>query len=101
MNIPPARGTGVFNFESLPMRDAGKAAFDALINEKSKWLTSDNAALPLGKGQSWERIEDIRVSRRATSGRRSTTFGFTAKAFGIRLRCCAAMSPDEGRANQF
>ena len=49
-----SRGTKVkFKYDTLPVAGtAERAAFDALINEKiGKWLTGDNAALPLGRGQ--------------------------------------------------
>ena len=49
-----SRGTKVkFKYDTLPVAGTPeRTAFDALINEKiGKWLTGDNAALPLGRGQ--------------------------------------------------
>jgi len=64
-----------------------KAAFDALINEKiGKWLTSDNAALPLGKGQNWEEKSQKTYASESTRDIRAQiddVSDFTAKAFGI------------------
>ena len=84
-----SRGTkGVFKYESLPIAGTPeKAAFDALINEKiGKWLTSDNAALPLGKGQSWEEKSQKTYASESTRDIRAQiddVSDFTAKAFGI------------------
>jgi len=84
-----SRGTkGVFKYESLPIAGTPeKAAFDALINDKiGKWLTSDNAALPLGKGQSWEEKSQKTYASESTRDIRAQiddVSDFTAKAFGI------------------
>lgn len=84
-----SRGTkGVFKYESIPVAGSQeKVAFDALINEKiGKWLTSDNAALPLGKGQSWEEKPQKTYASESTRDIRAQiddVSDFTAKAFGI------------------
>lgn len=84
-----SRGTkGVFKYESIPVAGSQeKVAFDALINEKiGKWLTSDNAALPLGKGQSWEEKSQKTYASESTRDIRAQiddVSDFTAKAFGI------------------
>lgn len=84
-----SRGTkGVFKYESLPITGTPeRAAFDSLINEKiGKWLTSDNAALPLGKGQSWSELTQKTYSSESTRDIRAQiddVSDFTAKAFGI------------------
>jgi HK97 family phage portal protein len=84
-----SRGTkGVFKYDTIPVDGtAERAAFDALINEKiSKWLSGDNAALPLGKGQDWKELEHKTYSTESTRDIRSQiddVSDFTAKAFGI------------------
>jgi HK97 family phage portal protein len=84
-----SRGTkGVFKYDTIPVAGtAERAAFDALINEKiSKWLSGDNAALPLGKGQDWKELEHKTYSTESTRDIRSQiddVSDFTAKAFGI------------------
>ena len=84
-----SRGTkGVFHYETIPVAGtAERAAFDSLINEKiSKWLSGDNAALPLGKGQSWQEIGSKTYSNESTRDIRAQiddVSDFTAKAFGI------------------
>lgn len=84
-----SRGTkGVFNYETIPVAGtAEREAFDSLINEKiSKWLSGDNAALPLGKGQSWTELQHKTYSTESTRDIRAQiddVSDFTAKAFGI------------------
>lgn len=84
-----SRGTkGVFNYETIPVAGtAERAAFDGLINEKiGKWLSGDNAALPLGKGQSWQELQHKTYSTESTRDIRAQiddVSDFTAKAFGI------------------
>ncbi len=84
-----SRGTkGVFKYETLPIAGTQeRAAFDALVNEKiGKWLTSDNAALPLGKGQSWDEKAQKTYASESTRDIRAQiddVSDFTAKAFGI------------------
>jgi HK97 family phage portal protein len=84
-----SRGTkGVFHYETIPVAGtAERAAFDSLINEKiSKWLSGDNAALPLGKGQSWTELQHKTYSNESTRDIRAQiddVSDFTAKAFGI------------------
>lgn len=84
-----SRGTkGVFNYETIPVAGTSeRAAFDSLINEKiGKWLSGDNAALPLGKGQSWQELQHKTYSTESTRDIRAQiddVSDFTAKAFGI------------------
>ncbi len=84
-----SRGTkGIFNYETIPIAGtAERAAFDSLINEKiGKWLSGDNAALPLGKGQSWQELQHKTYSTESTRDIRAQiddVSDFTAKAFGI------------------
>lgn len=84
-----SRGTkGVFGYETIPVAGtAERAAFDGLINEKiGKWLAGDNAALPLGKGQSWTELQHKTYSTETTRDIRAQiddVSDFTAKAFGI------------------
>lgn len=84
-----SRGTkGIFNYETLPVAGtAERDAFDALINGKiSKWLSGDNAALPLGKGQSWHELQHKTYSTESTRDIRAQiddVNDFTSKAFGI------------------
>lgn len=84
-----SRGTkGVFKYESIPVAGSQeKEYFDKLINEKlGKWLNSDNAALPLGKGQSWEEKSQKTYASESTRDIRAQiddVSDFTAKAFGI------------------
>lgn len=84
-----SRGTkGIFNYESLPVTGTPeRAAFDSLINEKiGKWLSGDNAALPLGKGQSWQELQHKTYASESTRDIRAQiddVSDFTSKAFGI------------------
>ena len=84
-----SRGTkGVFKYETIPVAGSQeKEYFDKLINEKlGKWLNSDNAALPLGKGQSWEEKSQKTYASESTRDIRAQiddVSDFTAKAFGI------------------
>ena len=84
-----SRGTkGIFKFDTIPLSGtAERAAFDSLVNEKiSKWLSGDNAALPLGRGQAWEELKQKTYSSESTRDIRAMiddVSDFTAKAFGI------------------
>jgi HK97 family phage portal protein len=84
-----SRGTkGIFKYETIPVAGTEeRKAFDALVNEKiSKWLSGDNAALPLGRGQGWEELQHKTYSSESTRDIRAMIddiSDFTAKAFGI------------------
>lgn len=84
-----SRGTkGVFSYETIPVAGTNeRAAFDGLINEKiGKWLSGDNAALPLGKGQEWKELQHKTYSTESTRDIRAQIddiSDFTSKAFGI------------------
>ena len=84
-----SRGTkGIFKFDTIPLSGtAERAAFDSLVNEKiSKWLSGDNAALPLGRGQEWKELTQKTYSSESTRDIRAMiddVSDFTAKAFGI------------------
>lgn len=84
-----SRGTkGIFKYGTLPVAGTPqREAFDALINEKiGKWLTGDNAALPLGEGQEWKELQHKTYSNESTRDIRAQIddiSDFTAKAFGI------------------
>lgn len=83
-----SRGTkGVFKYDTLPASGPQKDAFDSLINEKiGKWLTGDNAALPLGAGQDWKELEHKTYNNESTRDIRAQIddiSDFTAKGFGI------------------
>jgi len=84
-----SRGTkGIFQYDTLPVAGTEeRKAFDALINEKiSKWLSGDNAALPLGRGQEWKELEHKTYSTESTRDIKAMIddiFDFTARGFGI------------------
>lgn len=84
-----SRGTkGTFHYDTIPVSGtAEKAAFDALLNEKiGKWLSGDNAALPLGKGQEWKELVQKTYSSESTRDIRAQIddiSDFTAKSCGI------------------
>lgn len=84
-----SRGTkGVFKYDTLPVAGTDeRKAFDALINEKiSKWLNSDNAALPLGRGQEWKENEKKSYTPESTRDIKALIddiYDFTARGFGI------------------
>lgn len=84
-----SRGTkGIFKYETIPVSGtAERTAFDSLVNEKiSKWLSGDNAALPLGRGQEWKELTQKTYSSESTRDIRAMiddVSDFTAKAFGI------------------
>jgi HK97 family phage portal protein len=84
-----SRGTKVkFKYDTLPVTGTPeRAAFDALINEKiGKWLTSDNAAIPLGRGQEISELTQKTYSSESTRDIRAQiddVCDFTAKALGI------------------
>ena len=64
-----------------------REVFDKLINEKiSKWLNSDNAALPLGNGQEWKENEKRTYSSEGTRDIKAMIddiYDFTARSVGI------------------
>lgn len=84
-----SKGTKVkFKYDTLPAAGTEqRQTFDALVNEKiGKWLNSDNAALPLGKGQDVEEMTQKTYSSDSTRDIRALIediSDFTAKAFGI------------------
>ena len=84
-----SRGTkGIFKYDTLPVAGTEeRRAFDALINEKiGKWLSGDNAALPLGKGQEWKELEHKTYSSESTRDIRAQIddiSDFTAKGYLI------------------
>lgn len=84
-----SRGTkGIFKYDTLPVAGSEeRKAFDALINEKiSKWLSGDNAALPLGHGQEWKELEHKTYSIESTRDIKAMIddiYDFTARGFGI------------------
>lgn len=84
-----SRGTkGVFKYNTLPVAGTPqREAFDKLVNEKiSKWLTSDNAALPLGEGQEWKELEKKTYSSESSRDIKALVddiFDFTARVLGI------------------
>lgn len=84
-----SRGTkGIFKYDTLPVAGTDeRKAFDALINEKiKKWMDSDNAALPLGRGQEWKELQHKTYTNESTRDIRAQIddiFDFTARAFGI------------------
>lgn len=84
-----SRGTkGVFKYDTLPVTGTEeRKIFDALINEKiSKWLNSDNAALPLGKGQEWKENDKKTYTPESTRDIKALIddiYDFTARGFGI------------------
>ena len=84
-----SRGTkGIFKYETLPVTGTDeRKAFDSLINEKiSKWLSGDNAALPLGRGQDWKELEHKTYSTESTRDIKAMIddiYDFTARGFGI------------------
>lgn len=84
-----SRGTkGIFKYDTMPVAgSAEREAFDKLINEKiSKWLNSDNAALPLGKGQVWEENDKKTYAPESTRDIKALIddiYDFTARGVGI------------------
>lgn len=84
-----SRGTkGVFKYDTIPVAGtAEREAFDGLINEKiSKWLNSDNAALPLGRGQEWKDNEKKTYADESTRDIKAMIddiYDFTARSYGI------------------
>lgn len=84
-----SRGTkGIFKYGTLPVAGSREEEmFNSLINEKiSKWLSGDNAALPLGNGQDWKELEHKTYSSESTRDIRAQIddiCDFTAKGFGI------------------
>lgn len=84
-----SRGTkGIFKYETIPVAGTPeREAFDKLVNEKiSKWLSGDNAALPLGKGQDFKELEKKTYSSESTRDIRALIddiFEFTARGVCI------------------
>ena len=84
-----SRGTkGIFKYETLPVAGTSeRKIFDSLINEKiSKWLSGDNAALPLGKGQEWKELTQKTYSSESSRDIKAMIddiYDFTARGFGI------------------
>jgi HK97 family phage portal protein len=84
-----SRGTkGIFKYDTLPVTGTEeRKVFDTLINEKiKKWMDSDNAALPLGRGQEWKELQHKTYSNENTRDIRAQVddiFDFTARSFGI------------------
>lgn len=84
-----SRGTkGIFKYETLPVTGTEeRKIFDSLINEKiSKWLSGDNAALPLGKGQEWKELTQKTYSSESSRDIKAMIddiYDFTARGFGI------------------
>lgn len=84
-----SRGTkGIFNYETLPVAGSeDRKAFDSLINEKfKKFMESDDAVLPLGKGQSYKDVASKTYSNESTRDIRALIddiSDFTAKSFGV------------------
>lgn len=84
-----SRGTkGVFEYDTVPVSGSEeRKAFDALINDKiKKWLESDSAALPLGRGQKWHELEHKTYSNETTRDIRAQIddiFDFTARSLNI------------------
>lgn len=84
-----SRGTkGIFKYETFPVAGTEeRKAFDALINEKiSKWLSGDNAALPLGRGQEWKELTQKTYASDSTRDIKSMVddiYDFTARAICI------------------
>ena len=79
---------GVFKYGTLPIAGTPeREVFDKLINEKiSKWLNSDNAALPLGNGQEWKENEKRTYSSEGTRDIKAMIddiYDFTARSVGI------------------
>ena len=84
-----SRGTkGIFKYDTIPVAGTPeREVFDKLVNEKiGKWLSGDNAALLLGRGQEWKELEKKTYSSESTRDIRALiddVSDFTAKAFGI------------------
>lgn len=79
---------GIFKYDTLPVAGTPeREVFDKLINEKiSKWLNSDSAALPLGKGQDWKENEKKTYSSEGTRDIKAMIddiYDFTARSVGI------------------
>lgn len=84
-----SRGTkGIFNYSTLPVAGTKeREAFDDLINNKFKtFLSTGDAILPLGAGQSYTDIGSKTYSSESTRDIRAMIddiSDFTAKAFGV------------------
>ena len=84
-----SKGTkGIFKYDTVPVAGTPeREAFDKLINEKiSKWLNSDNAALPLGRGQEWKENEKKTYAGESTRDIKAMiddVYDFTARSYGI------------------
>lgn len=99
-----SRGTkGIFKYNTMPVAGTPqREAFDKLVNEKiGKWLTGDNAALPLGEGQEWKELQHKTYSSESTRDIRAQiddVFDFTAKAFGIHPALLRGDTQDTSKA---
>lgn len=84
-----SRGTkGIFEYDAMPLAGTPqREVFDDLLNERfAKWLSSDAAALPLGKGQKFTELTHKTYSNESTRDIRAMVddiSDFTAKGFGI------------------
>lgn len=83
-----SRGTkGIFKYDSIPANPKEEEILSDLINVKiKKWLSSDAAALPLGKGYEWKELTQKTYTNETTRDIRAQIddiSDFTAKAFGI------------------
>lgn len=90
MNVyQKSKGTkGIFKYDTVPVAGTPeREVFDKLINEKiSKWLNSDNAALPLGRGQEWKENEKKTYAGESTRDIKAMIddiYDFTARSYGI------------------
>ena len=84
-----SRGTkGVFSYETLPVAGSDqRKAFDDLVNNKFKtFMSTGDAILPLGSGQSYTDIGSKTYSSESTRDIRAMVddiSDFTTKAFGV------------------
>ena len=84
-----SRGTkGIFSYETLPVTGSKEeTAFNDLVSTKFKqFMSSGDAILPLGKGQSYTDVSSKTYSNETTRDIRALiddVSDFTAKAFGI------------------
>ncbi|MDF1495219.1 phage portal protein [Caproiciproducens sp. CPB-2] len=84
-----SRGTkGIFNYETLPVAGSEqRKAFDDLLENKFKtFMSTGDAILPLGSGQSYADIGSKTYSSESTRDIRAMVddiSDFTAKAFGV------------------
>jgi len=79
---------GIFKYDAIPVKGTREEEiFNDLINNKiKKWMEGDNAALPLGKGHSWDEMDKKTYSSESTRDIRAMIddiFDFTALGLGI------------------